>query len=479
MKKKCKMVLSVMLVIGMLISPGTARAYVEETNELSFIEKYWEQISNVLSMKQDNAFFEELEKRGIYYNYQDGRRISKSVNNETIYFIYNNAGQVIEENYNDSTVSYQYNEQGNLAAVSYNDIMYYAETDINGSVINLLNTEGECVAEYTYINGLANIAKESRGGIYDQVIGDINKVRFYSFYYDEETEYYYTSGHFYNIKEGRFVDKLPIDSILDSNCNVSVKRDAISVLGNNVTQWANSLLNNNPNYGEAKPAVSGWYEGLSDVELLARLIYGENPRNMQDQKAVMWIVLNRLYRNWYPNTLRGVATQAGQFATICNTGSYDARKPDIESQAWKNATWLACAICTTTVESECRSLVNKPGGIDTQTCFRALTNFVSRCEDSLNGIVYVYSDGRKSRLTDVVIVGDLGDSKDLEILKNDEELRAKNKCYFDMNSHVTNAKKLSDLTLTGKDFECVGDRLTWNHTKEAYHNVFFNEISLN
>lgn len=51
MKKKFKMILSVMLVIGMLISPSTARAYVEETNELSFIEKYWEQISNVLSMK--------------------------------------------------------------------------------------------------------------------------------------------------------------------------------------------------------------------------------------------------------------------------------------------------------------------------------------------------------------------------------------------------------------------------------------------
>ena len=476
MKKKCKILFSILVIFSVLVGTGAPVAYAEDLQEMSFIEQYWAQISEVLSMKHDESFFDELERERIYYSYQGEKRVSKTVNDVTTYFEYNEAGQVTEERTSAVTIRYQYDDYGNLSAVGYNDAIYYAETDLNGSVAKLFNEDEECVAEYVYINGVASISSEDKGGAYDLHIGEINKVRFCSFYYDEETGYYYTGGYLYDTVKGKYVGKLSEDAVSEVDCNVSLKRDSVILLADSVTQWANSLLYGDPDYGEAKPAVLGWYEDLSDVEILARLIYGENPKNRQDQKAVMWVLFNRVQKSWYPNTLREVATATGQFATITGYGSQDARTPAVGSEKWRHATWLACALCTATDENVLQTLVNKPGGIDEQTSFRALYNFVERCEDSPQGIVLNYSDGRKSRLINVVIVGDLGEIEELQG-NNNQENSGQN--YFDMNSHVINADTISDLNLYIGSIHCVGDRLSWNHTKEAYHNIFFTEIVIN
>lgn len=295
------------------------------------------------------------------------------------------------------------------------------------------------------------------GGTYDSIIGEVNKVRLYSLYYDEETGYYYCNGRFFDAKRGIFVDKLKSNNMSDAMCNIALTRDARSDLGNQVTQWANYLLNYDPNYGEPKAAVSGWYEELSDVELIARLIFGENSSNRQDQKAIMWVLLNRKYYNGYA-TLRDVATAEKQFATIWDTGSSLARRQNQSqydatmNEAWEYATWLACAICTTTDETQCASLISKPQGITTQTSFRALTGFKAKWYNSYNSEDGNYIVMRTSygdiKIKNVVIVGDLCDADD----------------NF-WTSHLVNATRVEQL-----------DSYTGCGHNQAVHNIFFTEF---
>lgn len=445
-----KKYLLMLIVICMLICHRTSIVSAGEGKEVSFIEHYWDEISEMISLKQDNDFFTELEQKEIHYEYQNNRRISKTVNGETTYFLYDTEGQLIEETYDGVSLIYRYDEYDTLTEIEYNNVVYYTETDVDGSVLRIINTNNECVVEYIYTGGTQYIKSENKGGEFDLAIGELNKVRLYSLYYDDETGFYYSDGRFYDAKTERFVDKLSENDMVNM-CNYSMmSRSSTSSIGNDVTQWANYLLNCDSNYGKTRNAVNGWYQELSDVEILARLIYGENTVNRQDQKAIMWVLLNRSYeRN---QTLRQVATASYQFETIWGVGSRDARKPNVSSDAWKYATWLACMICTTTNESECMSLVNKPNGIDKQTSFRSLSSFVNYCRNSSSGeYIIMYTGYGDRRITDVVIVGDLCNEYDSFWI-----------------SHVVDAKSIEELNIDS----CCG-------YSEGYHNIFFIERNIN
>lgn len=446
MSKKIKGMISAVLLFCISVSGTASAAGAEEGNEVSFVEEYWDEISEVLAVKRESSFLEELEQKGVSYQFQGNNRISKRVGESITEYVYDAQNRVIEETCDGDSVAYQYDENGSLVTVTYHNTVYYAETDENGTVTKLLNEENECVAEYIYTKSIPSVVNEGKGGAYDLLVGEANKVRLYSFYYDGETDYYYTYGRFYNAETGAFVDKLSEDSMTAANYNVVQKRDAVTDLGNHITRLADYYLNSVPSYGAPIDLATEWYKELSDVEVLARLIYGENPNNRQDQKAVMWVLLNRYYAG-YESTLRGIATASGQFSSICD-GSRDTRIPDTSSSAWKYATWLACAICTTTVESECILLVNKPEGITNQKSFRALAGFLSRCRDSKDGYIILENSYGNSRITEVVVVGDLIEDK------------------VSLKSHVVNATKKADLIIPS---EC----------KAGYHNVFFDEYSIN
>lgn len=452
MSKKIKGMISAVLLFCVSVSGIVSVAGAEEGSGVSFVEEYWNEISEMLAVKRESSFLEELEQKCVYYQFQGNNRISKRVGESITEYVYDAQNRVLEETCDGDSVVYQYDENGSLVTVTYYNTVYYAETDENGTVTKLLNERNECVAEYFYMNGIPSVVSEGRGGAYDLLVGEANKVRLYSFYYDDETGYYYTYGRFYNAGTGAFVDKLSGDSMTAVNYNVAQKRDTVTNLGNQVTQWADYLLNGNAQYGAPIPTGSNWYSSLSDVEVLARLIYGENPYNRQDQKAIMWILLNRYYAGYYASTLRGIATASGQFSSICD-GSKDARIPDTSSSAWKYATWLACAICTTTVESECILLVNKPEGITSQKNFRALADFLSRCRDSKEGYIIMETSYGNRKIMNVVIVGDLYKEGEAEEF---------------WKSHVVNATQVEHLIISSVCKLSVG-----------YHNVFFNEYPVN
>lgn len=74
-----------------------------------------------------------------------------------------------------------------------------------------------------------------------------------------------------------------------------------------------------------------------EVYLMAHLIYGE-AGNQDDecQLAVGSVVLNRVKHKRYPNTIKGVIFQKGQYACTWD-GNFD-KEPS--KRAWKNAYWL-------------------------------------------------------------------------------------------------------------------------------------------
>ena len=164
MKKKCKILFSFLIILSVLVGTGAPVAYAEETHEVSFVDQYWNQISEALLMEHDESFVDELEENGIFYQFQDNMRVRKIVGDKIIDYIYNAEEDRMEEICENISTIYQYDEQGILDTVTYDNSVYYAETADDGSVVKLINANNECVVNYAYSNGDVTIFTESRGG---------------------------------------------------------------------------------------------------------------------------------------------------------------------------------------------------------------------------------------------------------------------------------------------------------------------------
>lgn len=57
-----------------------------------------------------------------------------------------------------------------------------------------------------------------------------------------------------------------------------------------IDSYAESLLSDS-SYNAAKTG-SNWYASASTVEVVARVIYGENNTNLNEQTAIMWVIVN-------------------------------------------------------------------------------------------------------------------------------------------------------------------------------------------
>ncbi|WP_058300477.1 cell wall hydrolase [Gorillibacterium timonense] len=169
------------------------------------------------------------------------------------------------------------------------------------------------------------------------------------------------------------------------------------------------------NFGKSISYSSGWYNSLSDVEVLTRLLYGENTVNVSDQNAVAWVVINRKSNGSFGgSTYRGVATSSGAFEPITggSSGTTNARVPDKSSARWSNAVWNACTLLSTSSASDYASLVSKPAGISSQLYFVGLTYFLlpgngADTSPAGSGLRYSFNGGSSYvAIKDVVIVFD-------------------------------------------------------------------------
>ena len=150
----------------------------------------------------------------VYVNYaynSDGIRTSKSYTNalsgETRNHTYVLDGtRILSEKVIGSlsyTLYYLYDESGDVQGFIYNNAYYYYQKNLQGDVVRILNSTGNIVVEYTY-DAWGKVLTIS--GSMASTLGQYNPFRYRSYYYDREMGFYYLQSRYYDPTVGRFLN---------------------------------------------------------------------------------------------------------------------------------------------------------------------------------------------------------------------------------------------------------------------------------
>ena len=169
----------------------------------------------------------------VSYSYNsDGLRVSKTVNGVKTEYVWDGSSLIGQKTGNNVLV-YLYAADG-LAGFQYNGVNYYYLFNGQGDVVGILNSSGTLVAKYTYdawgkllsVTDAAGNDKSADASF----IGNINPVRYRSYYYDTETGLYYLQSRYYDPEVGRWING---DTVIDN----------ASIVGTNVFTycWNNPI----------------------------------------------------------------------------------------------------------------------------------------------------------------------------------------------------------------------------------------------
>ena len=145
----------------------------------------------------------------VSYSYNsDGLRVSKTVNGVKTEYVWDGSSLIGQKTGNNVLV-YLYAADG-LAGFQYNGVNYYYLKNGQGDVVGILNSSGTLVAKYTYdawgkllsVTDAAGNDKSADASF----IGNINPIRYRSYYYDTETGLYYLQSRYYDPEVGRFIN---------------------------------------------------------------------------------------------------------------------------------------------------------------------------------------------------------------------------------------------------------------------------------
>lgn len=352
----------------------------------------------------------------------ENRRTEKVSPKEIASFEYNEDGFLNEEIRNGTHIEYLYNLDY-LFGFVLDGVMYYFDKDDSLTVTSILDVSGNKLASYQYgDDGLVSaILGPNENGSWvdksddDTFIGVINRIRLHSFYADPETTLYYNGLRYYDSVLDQYVGAeyelsdvdtaykahAMADSLLWDVAFPAIMQEAMiqSTAANDqlvqqLLDWVFQLMSSSTFGAPINTHSTTWYSGLSEVELLTRLIYGENTYYVQDQTAVAWVLANRKSANsttFYTgtNSYANIAKKSGQFAPITGGSSdtQNARVPNTSSGKWASATTLACSLLITSSTSDYQTLFPKPDGISTQKYFLGLSYALSIASfrDKANG----------------------------------------------------------------------------------------------
>jgi len=160
------------------------------------------QLDSVNIMGMDNTTYT--------YN-ESGIRTAKN-RNGTVYSYTLDGSKILKETRGASTtLYYYYDDAGSITGFTYNGTNYYYGKNIQGDVKYIYDTNGTVVVEYCY-DAWGNIISVT--GSLASTIGVINPFRYRSYYYDNETGFYYLNSRYYDPQVGRFINA---DGIVGAN----------------------------------------------------------------------------------------------------------------------------------------------------------------------------------------------------------------------------------------------------------------------
>lgn len=314
--------------------------------------------------------------------------------------------------------TYEQDEYGNRKIVGFqyweND--YSFEYDERGIITYIRDEGGKRIAYYC-CDDIGNVEAIYSMGLNgwevntdEDFIGNINKIRWLGYEYDEDTMCYMIDDRYFSVIDQKFLDGVDNEFAYSDINPFLPKEEGIMLLDsyyNDIAaeEWAEALLADDT-FGVSMAYSNNWYNSLSTVEKLARCIYCEGGTAYETEgNAVAWVIRNRVESSQFPNTPGEVILQNNQFTSITGRSgeTKQARMPATSSSRWRNATYMACFLLTTTEETEWRSVINST--INGQLYFFSYTysqeNEGGPFSGTSSGSLYYNS----SRITNVYVLG--------------------------------------------------------------------------
>ncbi len=105
---------------------------------------------------------------------------------------------------------YWYDQTGGIVGFRYNNVHYHYVKNLQSDIVGILNGSHDVIARYDYGSWgkLIRIKDGSGNNVTNSAthIGHINPVRYRSYYFDYETEWYYLKSRYYDPVSGRFIN---------------------------------------------------------------------------------------------------------------------------------------------------------------------------------------------------------------------------------------------------------------------------------
>lgn len=157
----------------------------------------------------------------------DGQRVSKVVNGVTTEYFYNGSILAGQKTGNDTLV-FMYDNNGDYFGFTYNGEAYYYVKNAQNDVVAILDSNKTVIAEYTYdawgnctVSSKNWSSGSSNGWIQSEPINMkvslANPIRYRSYYFDSETNFYYLNSRYYSPEMCRFLNA---DGVIGANQDI-------------------------------------------------------------------------------------------------------------------------------------------------------------------------------------------------------------------------------------------------------------------
>lgn len=198
----------------------------------------------------------------------NGMRTQKSVDGVKTNYYYDSSNNLFALTQGSDTLFFYYDNSGEVMSVSCNGTMYYYIKDLQGDITEIVDKDGNSVAEYAY-DAWGNMLTENNGTL---TVGKLNPFRYRSYVYDEETGLYYLQSRYYDPLTGRFLnaDTNLNSNILGLNVYIYCYNDSVNYLDRDGFQpiWAQIIC------GEAKDTeLYKWFVEITQKGEFPELFY--------------------------------------------------------------------------------------------------------------------------------------------------------------------------------------------------------------
>ena len=159
------------------------------------------------------------------YSYNaDGQRVSKTVTQTdgtvTVTEFFYNGSILAGQKTGDDTLVFMYDNNGDAFGFTYNGTEYYYLKNAQNDVVALVDSNRQIVAKYAYDawGHIVSVTDAEGNDISAQKdhIGNVNPIRYRSYYFDSETYFYYLNTRYYSPEMCRFLNADDTDTLLCS-----------------------------------------------------------------------------------------------------------------------------------------------------------------------------------------------------------------------------------------------------------------------